>query len=100
MDADDICEVDRLAVQVDFLRANPDIDVLGTAYRMIDETGAVLSTVGDLALDHRAIASQPPLRASLAHSTVMVWRASVIAVYGYAYVPYVPNRDLCDRLSS
>ena len=30
MDADDICEPDRLKEQVQFMNANPDIDVLGT----------------------------------------------------------------------
>lgn len=44
MDADDISEADRLAKQVDFLQRNPQIGLLGTARKLIDESGNVTAT--------------------------------------------------------
>lgn len=40
LDADDLCEPTRLAEQVRFLKENPDVVLLGTAFVEIDETGS------------------------------------------------------------
>jgi glycosyltransferase involved in cell wall biosynthesis len=45
MDADDICEPDRLAVQLEFMRANPDIGLCSTDFMEFNENG-VLSNSG------------------------------------------------------
>lgn len=39
MDADDLCHPDRLVRQLDFLKANPDIALVGTWVQKIDEDG-------------------------------------------------------------
>lgn len=39
MDADDICEPNRLQVQVDYMERNPQIDVCGSFMTIIDENG-------------------------------------------------------------
>src|SRR5690606_37374672 len=42
LDADDISEPDRLAAQVSFLQANPDVAMVGSWYRKIDGEGNTL----------------------------------------------------------
>lgn len=39
MDADDVSDLKRFAKQVDYLKENPEIDLLGTNSRLIDEQG-------------------------------------------------------------
>jgi glycosyltransferase involved in cell wall biosynthesis len=73
MDADDLAEPDRLAVQLAHLRAHPEIGVLGTAYDYIDAAG---TRVGS-----RRFVTSPELVAAslyfgnpLAHPTVTIDR--------------------------
>lgn len=44
MDADDICAPDRLEKQVDMMRANPSLAIIGSSYRMIDADGKIVRT--------------------------------------------------------
>jgi len=46
MDADDICRPDRLAKQVAFMDAHPEIVLLGGAYELIDEKTRILIKMG------------------------------------------------------
>jgi len=41
LDADDVCHPRRLEMQVDYLRKNPDVAVVGSSFRWIDESGKV-----------------------------------------------------------
>ncbi len=52
MDGDDVALPDRLARQVAFLDAHPDVGLLGTACREISASGAVLRTITPPADDH------------------------------------------------
>ena len=77
-DADDVSEPDRLARQVAYLEANPDVAVVGSWYRKIDSEGR------DLGL--RRLACQPLdvrwamlFHCPLIHSAVMFRRAPLIA---------------------
>lgn len=45
MDADDVAEPDRFARQVNFLRFNPNVGLLGTGRTLIDEHGDTISIV-------------------------------------------------------
>jgi glycosyltransferase involved in cell wall biosynthesis len=51
MDADDICAPDRLAKQVAFMDAHPDVVLLGGWYRLIDGDGEFLTLQGPPADD-------------------------------------------------
>lgn len=44
MDADDICHPKRFEKQIKFLKNNPDIDILGSWARDIDENGVILKS--------------------------------------------------------
>jgi glycosyltransferase involved in cell wall biosynthesis len=82
LDADDIALPERLARQVAFLDAHPEIGVLGSAAREIDAEGRDVRVVrppqDDGALRRALIRRNP-----MVHSTVAMRRCDVEAVGGY-----------------
>ena len=68
-DADDINHIDRFQIQVDFLRKNPGVDLLGTASDEIDENGNFLSKKF-LPLDFISIKKYIRFRNPFNHNTV------------------------------
>ena len=42
MDADDIMHFDRIAIQLDYLKSNPEVDVIGTDYYSIDINNEII----------------------------------------------------------
>ena len=83
MDADDISEPDRLRRQVEFLDAHPDVGILGTSRRLIDEEGKEIAiaraTEGDRAIRWKCLLGNP-----FAHPTIML-RKSVLDAHGLRY---------------
>lgn len=75
-DSDDICAPDRLARQLAFMDARPDIDLVGAALEMVDEAGAAWA-VRPYPLDHAAIARRMQFTSAVAHPTVMIRRAAL-----------------------
>jgi hypothetical protein len=98
-DSDDVSEPDRLARQVAYMEANPDIGLLGTWYREIDENGSVLA-------EQRLPCADTDLRWALLfycpfiHSAAM-FRSEVRAaagLYDEAYV-YAQDHDYWLRIA-
>lgn len=83
MDADDIALPDRLKQQIDFLRANPHVGVVGSSRTLIDERGAVTGQAPaaetDLAIRWKCLLGNP-----FAHPTVML-RLDVLDAHGLRY---------------
>ena len=98
MDADDVAEPRRLAVQFAFMEANPDVGIVGSSRTLIDEAGRFIaeacSTEGDLAIRWKCLLGSP-----FAHPTVML-RRSVLERHGLRYreVPRAEDYDLWPRL--
>jgi Glycosyl transferase family 2 len=91
MDADDVAHPERLARQVAFLDDHPEIAVVGCAVTLIDEAG---KRIRDIAYPgtSEAVAEFLEIGAALAHPTVMMRRAAVLAVGGYR-APYRHAED-------
>jgi glycosyltransferase involved in cell wall biosynthesis len=72
-DADDICEPDRVQRELEFLRAHPDVDVVGSCLTIIDEDSRV---VGErrYPTDHDSIVASLRRYNPIANSTVMFRR--------------------------
>lgn len=81
-DADDVCYPERLALQVAYLDAHRDVDVLGAGLELITPTG---ETVAFRAYPprHVMIARRMHLTTAIAHPTVMARRAAIVAAGGY-----------------
>lgn len=82
MDADDICEKNRIKYEVAFLEANPEIDIVGGQMNIIDNDGKLLSRrnypCNGLQLYLYSIVRDP-----LAHPTVLIRRNIVDEGYRY-----------------
>ncbi|MCS6815163.1 MAG: glycosyltransferase family 2 protein [Cyanobacteria bacterium] len=83
MDSDDVAMPDRLAHQVAFLRANPDVVCVGGAYDFIDEAGRLLEHVSvpltDADLQRFALQGKVLIN----HPSAMIRRQALEQVGGY-----------------
>ncbi|GAB3678643.1 glycosyltransferase family 2 protein [Salinisphaera aquimarina] len=99
LDADDRCLPDRLAQQVAFLDAHPQVDVLGSWWHTIDAHGNRLpAKKNHRRLSPDMVACYLLYRGVIHNPTVMARRA---AMAGYAYDPeysVAEDYDLWDRM--
>jgi hypothetical protein len=99
MDADDIAWPERLRVQLAAAAARPDAAAIGSAWRIIDPSGRPLGVVRP-PTEPDAIAAALLERNCLAHPTMLLRRAAVMALGGYrAAFRYAEDYDLWLRLS-
>jgi glycosyltransferase involved in cell wall biosynthesis len=100
MDSDDVAEPQRFARQVEHLDRHPDIAVLGTAYRIVDEHDRPVKAM-PVPLEPEAVAQALTRRNCLAHPTVMMRRAALAGLrgpYRHAF-RYAEDYDLWLRVS-
>jgi glycosyltransferase involved in cell wall biosynthesis len=91
MDADDVAHPERLARQVAFLEAYPQVGLVGSWVRLIDEQGAVLG-FSELPCTPQDIRARLPLRMCVSHPSWLV-RASVLAAVGLYSPSYRAAED-------
>jgi glycosyltransferase involved in cell wall biosynthesis len=70
-DSDDVCLPNRLALQVAYMTAHSDVDVVGGGLEIISETGLSLA-FRDYPVDHATIERRFQTSTPIAHPTVMV----------------------------
>ena len=98
MDADDISLPDRLERQVHYLRTNPAVSVVGANYELIDEHSRRVNHPVHCYINTDEIHARLPFETCMAHPTVMMRRADVLKVGGYAYGLYAEDWDLWLRM--
>jgi glycosyltransferase involved in cell wall biosynthesis len=98
MDADDVSTPDRLAMQVSFMEAHPEVSVLGSDYEIIDQTGTCIDIVnvhyGNIAIRKALLRGNP-----FCHPSVVFRRDIALAVGGYLGGIYAQDYDLWSRLA-
>ena len=77
LDADDLGVPERLARQLDWLRANPAVDVVGSSIEHIDSAGQSLGIFDLSQLEPRALRSRLLFQNRIAQSSVMLRRAAL-----------------------
>lgn len=81
MDSDDICSPERFKLQLDFLVNNPDVDILGSYVKIIDEN--------DVCINSRVYPSSDAdiknniWKCPVAHPTVVYKKSKILSVGGY-----------------
>lgn len=80
-DGDDISEPERLAKQVAFLEANPEVALLGTWYKKIDAQGSLIG-LRELPCDYTQIRWSLLFFCPLVHSAVMLRKPTVVEQLG------------------
>jgi len=82
MDSDDICQPDRVELQMAYARAHPEIDMICSWSEDFFEDGS-LTQMKVVPVEHEAILRALRWRNVLQHSTVVVKASSLRAVEGY-----------------
>lgn len=82
LDADDVCEPQRLEAQVHEMRARPNLQVLGSTALEIDESGRVLR-LRRVPVGSRLVTRTLRWRNALIHPSVMFRREAVSKIGGY-----------------
>lgn len=90
-DADDVNETWRFERQLDYLKSNPQVGVLGTAMQIIDSQGRVIGRRG-YPTDHGRIVRTMHQKNGMAHPTVVFRKEAVLSVGGYQN-PGQPAQD-------
>ena len=84
MDADDVALPDRLALQVQFLDAHPDIAVVGAQVAAIDAAGALTGEATHFPTDPAALAAALLARGCVVkHPSVVARKDALLGVGGY-----------------
>ena len=100
LDADDVALPARLERQRAFLLAHPEVGLLGTAARVVDESGRDVEIIRPPE-DDRDIRRVLIRRNPFVHSSVMVRRSLLASAGGYdASFPVAQDYDLWLRLSA
>jgi len=86
MDADDICHPDRFKLQRRYLAENPDVDIVGSCCREVDEQGQLIQ-LKRMPLNHADMVRSLPRRNVINHPSVLLRRA--VFVSGLRYRPDV-----------
>ncbi|HEY2054160.1 MAG TPA: glycosyltransferase [Solirubrobacterales bacterium] len=99
IDADDVSLPGRLAAQVNFMDAHPDVVLLGGQALLVNDSGEEFGTatypLRDVDLRERLLATSP-----FVHSAIMMRRDAFEAVGGYRdNLPHAEDLDLWLRLS-
>jgi hypothetical protein len=100
VDADDVNEPDRLECQIAFLRARPDVALVGSAVSVINGDGRPTGRNLDYPLDHRDIAYSFITWNPIGQPAVAFRRAAVLEVGNYDDEAPVEDYDLWLRLSA
>jgi glycosyltransferase involved in cell wall biosynthesis len=99
MDADDISLPHRFEYQIDFLRKNVGVALLGTGVQKVDKDGRSFATV-IFPLNCEEIRERLKSQGCFAHSTVVMAKDAVLAVGGYRKAfPPAEDYDLWLRLA-
>lgn len=94
MDGDDVSHPDRLRRQLAVLRSRPDVSLVGTLFRTIDQNGRVIRG------RDRSRLIQPNALAPFAHGSIMYRRAAFDAIGGYrAQCDFWEDQDFFVRIS-
>lgn len=98
LDADDIAHPDWLSTQVATLRNHPEVDVVGTPLRVVDDDGSFLG-YRDYPREHEAIIASMPRYNSVAQPGVAFRRAAFEDVGGYQAHMANEDYDLWSRMA-
>lgn len=99
IDADDICRPDRLELQVSFLLSHPEIALVGSNLRIIDEKGLPTGDTMDYPLVHDDILHSFLAHNSIGHPSVLCRRSALLAVGNYDANAILEDYDLWLRLA-
>ena len=98
MDTDDVCELDRFEKQLQYLKQNPDVALLGTAIDEFSEDINNPDSILVLPSKHNDIVNFAKFRNPFKHPTVFFKKSAVIASGNYRHFLWFEDYDLFVRM--
>lgn len=98
MDGDDISVRTRFEVQVAFMEAHPDIDVVGSSIAEFHSDPTEIMRTRIVPEFHEQILDKARLMNPMNHMTVVLRKESVLKAGGYQHAPYFEDYDLWVRM--
>ena len=83
MDSDDVAMPDRIERQINFLKENPDIDVLGSAMLEFESSPKKPQRLKPVKSSHEDIAKQLPFRNPINHPSACIRKSTLLDIGGY-----------------
>ncbi|WP_342121738.1 glycosyltransferase [Proteus mirabilis] len=100
MDTDDICDPSRFSKQIEFLKNNPNIDLLGSATEEFDENMENSFGYRINPTEHNAIVNYAKKRNPFNYMTVAFKKDAVLSVGGYQHHLFMEDYNLWIRMIS
>lgn len=98
MDSDDIAEVNRLEKQVNFLKQNPDVDIVGSYIEEFNTNRSDLKQNRTVPLLHKEIVEFMKYRNPMNHMTVLMNRKKAMEAGGYWHLRVLEDYSLWYRM--
>lgn len=99
IDSDDINFLDRLEKQVSFLFSHPEIAVVGSQMRLIDDEGVICGNL-DVPLHHDDIIHMMLYKNSISHPSVLFRRSKILQIGNYNRLDNIEDYDLWLRVAT
>lgn len=94
MDADDVSELNRIDLEVGYLKKNRDVKLVCTDFVYMDENGEIIRTSNYEGLNDRSIVESLPWKNCIHHPTVMMDKKAFVSLGGYRDFPCAQDYDL------
>jgi len=94
MDAHDISELNRIAVEIEYLKNNTDVKLVCADYIYIDENGKKIGESNYSDLNDQSIVETLPWKNCIHHPTVMMDKKVFVDLGGYRDFPCAQDYDL------
>lgn len=98
MDSDDICHPERFEKQVNFLKSNPDVKVLGSWIGEFEEDPGKIESVRKVPATYEEIKEYAKTRCPLNHMTVVYWKDAVLKAGSYQTLMWNEDYYLWGRM--
>lgn len=98
MDADDIALPNRFEIQVDFMKKNKNISLLGCRVKFINENGVFIGNENNKILNNNKIVEHLKFCNAISHPTIMFRKNIVKKIGGYRNALYAEDYELYTRL--
>jgi acetyltransferase-like isoleucine patch superfamily enzyme len=99
IDSDDINFLDRLEKQVSFLSSHPEIAVVGSQMRLIDDEGVIRGNL-DVPFNHDDIIHMMLSKNSISHPSVLFRRSKILQIGNYNRLDNIEDYDLWLRVAT
>jgi glycosyltransferase involved in cell wall biosynthesis len=98
MDSDDLCVPNRFELQAEFLKRNPDVDIVGSYIEEFKNSVGDLNAIRKVKLSHHDILMAGKYRQSMNHVTLMFRKKVYTAIDGYSTYRYTEDFHFLTKL--